>query len=184
MSFLKSILFLIGYCVFLGPPRAFEIQVSHRATQGELSGLPFWLILSVETLFRAIFLILCATVVENAIGSFWYAWLRIDFSLAILLCAGSVHALAYFYLFIERGRRRKRFVGLVYRLVRNLCYALTPGLVAATLMLLLDGQKPTPQLSQEGLMVVYGSVSALFLVLGIAEALIVKRRPSAIGDVV
>lgn len=184
MSFVRSLLFAVGYCIFLGPPRAFEMGSAHQSSKGELANQPFWFILTVETLLRAMLLISISTVVEASIGAHWYAWLRVDQSLSVLLTAGTIHALAYLYLYFERGRKRKRFVGVVYRLIRNCCYALTPGLAVVTLWLLFDGQRPTPQSTDEQIALIYLSVLLVFVLIGVAEALVVKRRPSGLGGVV
>lgn len=184
MTTIWFLLFNIGYSIFLGPPRAYEIQQTHRSSNGELSNLPFGVILFVESLVRAIVLIFLSTLLENIIGSFWYTWLMFDHWLFILLVAGTIHSAAYFYLFLSRTRHRKRSLGRVYRLLRNFCYALTPGIVCVVITLLIDGQRATPQSNGIQLLSIYIFTSSLFIIVGFFQAFIVKRRPSALGKIV
>lgn len=183
MTFIKNFLFVVGYCLFLGPPRAYEVQLSHVSKEGELAQQPLWVILGLETLLRALLVVIIFTLGELIIGADWYSFLRLDSSLTILLGAGVVHTVGYLYLYTTRDRKRKRLVGVFYRLLRNSSYALTPGLAVVTIWLLIDGTRATPRMSDDFVSIVYLSVTALVFIAGLIEALSIKRRPLGIGSV-
>lgn len=184
MRFFWYLLFVAGYVLFLGPPRAYEIAKKQRENDGELASQPLWVVLLVEAMFRGVVLVGLATVVESFLGKAWYSWLRIDQSVAVLLVAGLIHMLVYYLVFKSRQRRRKAALGRVYRLLRNLSYALTPGLALVTVVLAIDKLRATPELTDSDLHMTYAITTAIFLFIGIVEALFVKRRPAGLGSVV
>jgi len=184
VRFFWSLLFFAGYVMFLGPPRAYEIAEKQRANRGELASQPLWVVLLVEAMFRGVLLVGVATIVESFLGKAWYSWLRIDQSVAVLLVAGLIHMLVYYLVFKSRQRRRKAMVGRVYRLLRNIGYAMTPGLAVVTIFLAFDRLKATPDLTEDDLYTTYAVTTVIFLVIGMVEALLVKRRPSGLGSVV
>ena len=184
MRFFWSLLFFAGYVLFLGPPRAHEIAEEQRASRGELASQPLWVVLLVEAMFRGVLLVGLATVTESFLGNAWYSWLRIDQSIAILLLAGLIHMLVYYLVFKSRQRRRKAMLGRVYRLLRNISYAMTPGLAVVTIFLAFDRLKATPNLTENDLYTTYAVTTVIFLVIGVVEALFVKRRPAGLGSVV
>lgn len=184
MRFFWSLLFFAGYILFLGPPRAHEIAQQQRANSGELASQPLCVVLLVEAMFRGVLLVGLATVVESFLGRGWYSWLRIDQSIAVLLVAGLIHMLVYYVVFKLRQRRRKAMLGRLYRLLRNMSYAMTPGLAVVTIFLAFDRLKATPELTERDLYTTYVVTTVIFLVIGMVEALLVKRRPAGLGTVV
>lgn len=184
MRFFWYLLFVAGYILFLGPPRAYEIAKKQQENGGELASQPLWVVLIVEAMFRGVMLVGLATVVESFLGTAWYGWLRIDQSVAVLLLAGLIHMLVYYLVFKSRQRRRKAMLGRLYRLLRNLSYAMTPGLAVVTLALAVDRLQATPELTDNDLHMTYAITTAIFFLIGVVEALFVKRRPTGLGSVV
>lgn len=180
MKDLNRLLFVLGYILFVGPPRALDIAVSERNKGGELSRVPVWGVVLVEGMIRLVILLSAAVLLEQTITPYWYSWLEIDRSAAVVLVAGCLHMVVY-YLLLHRFRARIGFKAFrIYRLLRNISYAFLPGLGAVTLGLLYDAQQSTPSFYSHLQLTVYVIVTATFLVVGISEALIVSRTPQGL----
>lgn len=182
MKDLNRLLFILGYILFVGPPRALDIAVSERRKGGELAGVPVWGVVLVEGLLRLVMLLVVAVSFEQLISSYWYSWLEIDRSAAVMLVVGSVHMTVY-YLILHRFHRRigSRAFRL-YRLLRNVAYAFLPGLAVVTLALLYDAQRVTPIFDMYRQLLIYGTVTVLMLVAGISEAVLVSRTPQGLDE--
>jgi len=177
---INRILFVLGYLLFVGPPRAIDLAISERKKGGELAKLPVLAVLIVEALVRASTLLFAAVALEQIISVYWYSWLRIDRSALVMLIVGSIHMFSY-YLFIYHYRKRLGQQGFrLYRLFRNLSYALLPGLVVVTLLLLVDGLRSTPWFSEELQLAVYAGVSLFMIGVGLIEFMIVSRVPQGL----
>lgn len=182
MKELNRLLFILGYILFVGPPRALDIAVSERRKGGELASVPVWGVLVVEGLLRLILLLIVAVSFEQLISSYWYSWLEIDRSAAVMLVVGSLHMLAY-YLILHRFQRRIGSRAFrAYRLVRNLAYAFLPGLAVVTLALLYDSQQVIASVDLQLQASIYAGVTSVMLIAGIVEAVFVSRVPQGLDD--
>lgn len=182
MKDLNRLLYILGYILFVGPPRALDIAISERKRGGELAAVPVWGVLFLEGMLRLVLLLSVAVLFEQVIGSYWYSWLEIDRSAFVMLIAGSAHMVAY-YLLLHRFRRSLGTRAFrVYRLVRNISYALLPGLAAVTLSLLYDAQRVTSVVDLQVQSFIYAGLTGLMLVLGVGEALLVSRVPKGLDS--
>jgi len=181
MNSIKRILFVLGYITFVGPPRALEMSQSENRHAGELAGKPIWIALLAEAMLRGVTLVLLAVVAETVLGNFWYNWLHIDLMIGVIIMAGSGHMIAYYLFLLYPNSRAQAPRHRAYRLVRNLCYALLPGLPVAAGILLFDGLKPAPEASVQFIVSTYTAIYIFCLVLGLFEALRARRRPLGVG---
>lgn len=182
MKGLYRLLFILGYVLFVGPPRALDIAVSERRNGGELASIPVWGVLVVEGMLRIVLFLIVAVVVEQLITPYWYSWLEIDRSAGVILAIGLLHMTGY-YLILHRMRRVLGVKAFrIYRLLRNIGYAFLPGLAAVTLGLLYDSQAAVQVFTEHRQLIVYGAVTSVMLIVGSAEALFVSRLPQGLDQ--
>lgn len=173
-----SLFHIFGYVLLITPPRAIDLTVTQRTQRGELARQPLFVVMLVELLIRIALILLVAVGLEWIAGDTVYETYRIDIMFSIIVILGACHSLFYFLLL---GYLRK-YIGLrlamrVYRLIRNLCYALIPGfLVVVPLLLWKWKQDHLP--FEDGLVFqVYFLTTLLMISVGVLEAMVMKRKP-------
>jgi len=182
MKDLNRLLFLFGYVLFVGPPRALDIAVAERRKGGELSRVPVWGVVLVEGMLRCVLLLGIAVAFEQLISPYWYAWLEIDRSAFIMLIVGALHMMSY-YLILHRFHKRLGARAFkLYRFMRNIGYALLPGLAVVTVGLLYDAQLVVSEFTLQQQYLVYSVVTAIMLVIGLLEAVLVSRNPQGLDS--
>lgn len=177
MVLVRRLLFLVGYFLFFGPPRALDLQRSENAKGGELSGLPTWAVLGIEAMVRGGSLLVFAVSIEALLGSYWYSHFMLDLVMGVVILVGLGHMLAYYLIFSVFEKRLGRLTGRVYRFARNICYAFLPGLAVIDAMLLWQALRPLELIPVNSLGVGYWISTAVLLAIGLLEAAIVKRQP-------
>lgn len=182
MKDLNRLLYILGYILFVGPPRALDLAVSERKRGGELARVPVWGVLLVEGLFRLVLLLSVAVFFEQLITPYWYSWLEIDRSAMIMLLIGSLHMISYYLLLHRFYKKLGSRTFRIYRLLRNIGYAFLPGLAAVTLALLYDAQQVTPVVDLQIQSMIYAGVTIVMLAAGIGEAILVSRTPQGLDS--
>lgn len=177
MKVLSQGLFLLGYILLVGPPRALDLQVKERKSGGELADQPLVLVLVVELMLRSALLLLVAVLAEELMGKFYYDHFKLDLMMAIFIASGLVHAIFY-YIFIgllypRIGRTALR----LYRFGRNMAYAALPGLVTIIPPLIWQTKNQIPPFSGDLIEVIYFGTFAVMALAGTIEALILHRKP-------
>jgi hypothetical protein len=180
MSFIRSLLFIIGYLSLVGPPRAAEIKIAADKNKDELAGKPFWVVLVVEFIFRSGLFLGLAVMLQSFIGDRNYELYQVDLFLGALIVAGLVHSGFYFLAF----RRYQSASGCerIYRLGRNFAYAMIPGFIAAGLVLLWQDLNMVELYSQNLVPKVFLATTAVFLLAGLLEGLLARRKPMGLSD--
>ena len=132
----------------------------------------------VELLIRIALILLVAVSLESIVGDTVYETYWIDIMFSIIVIMGTCHSLFYFLLL---GYLRE-YIGMklamrIYRLMRNLCYAVIPGFLAL-LPLLLWKWKQNQLPFEDGLvLLVYFLTTLLMIPFGVVEAMLRKRKP-------
>lgn len=167
-----------GYVLLITPPRAIDLTVSQRTQKGELAKQPLFVVMMVELLIRIALILLVAVSLESIVGDTVYETYWIDIMFSIIVIMGTCHSLFYFLLL---GYLRE-YIGMklamrIYRLMRNLCYAVIPGFLAL-LPLLLWKWKQNQLPFEDGLvLLVYFLTTLLMIAFGVVEAMLRKRKP-------
>lgn len=173
----RRILFLLGYFLFFGPPRALDLQRNENAKEGELSGLPILLVVLAEALIRGGTLLLFAVSLELLLGSYWYSHFRFDLIMGVVILVGSGHIISYYLIFVMLANKLGDSACRIYRYARNFFYAFLPGLAVITSILLWHAFNPLLELSDQTLVTAYEVCTILLLIIGTIEASLVKRKP-------
>ena len=173
-----NLFYTVGYLLLITPPRAIDLTVSHRISSGELAKQPLWVVMLIELLIRVALILLVAVGLESVFGDAAYETYWIDTLFIIIVMQGAFHSLFYYCLL---GYLRET-IGLmlamrIYRLMRNLCYAVIPGFLAVVPLLIWKWkQEHLP--FEDGLeFQLYSVTTLLMIVLGVVEAMVVKRKP-------
>jgi len=176
-----KILYVIGYPLLVGPPRAIHIKASAVDSGGELADKPLWLVIIAELIVRGgMFLVIGATI-ESTIGEAVFETYHFDMFLGALIVCGTTHTAGYAFCFVVLADRLERAQRL-YRLIRNMCYAVIPAFpVAAFLLIVQDVQRfrfEDPNIIQYAFALTW----ALFMIAGLIEGLSMKRKPRGMGE--
>lgn len=182
MKVLSKGLFLLGYILLVGPPRALDLQSKERETGGELADQPLALVLVVELMLRSAFLLLVAVLAEELMGKFYYDHYKLDLMMAILIASGLVHAVFYFIFIGLLYPRSSKTALRLYRFGRNMAYAALPGLVTVIPPLIWQTKNQIPPFSGDLIDVVYFGTFAVMALAGIIEALILNRHPLGLDE--
>jgi hypothetical protein len=165
----------------MGPPQALYLHRSAQGTHSELDGLPLWLVLFTEFLLRATVFTLGVFLVGEWMGAEIFHLYRVAyFAIAIAVC-GAVHTVIY-YLTLGVGAKYWQFSTMqrLYRFGRNLTYSVAPALVAALATLVWQDLHHTPLFDGETVWRTSAAVWGLFMLLGVCEAVFVKRIPTGL----
>lgn len=174
-------LFIIGYILLAGPPRAIEISINANRYGDDLQDKPIQSIFLFEFLLRSgVFLVIAASI-ESLLGDYLFERYQLDLFLMSLILAGGIHTLAYYvaYCLLDPHNRS---VLRVYRLGRNFAYALIPAFVAAGLVLLWQEINYIELFSKQHVEKAFIATWCLFVLIGLVEALIMKRIPTGLGQ--
>lgn len=177
MSDFGKLLYFLGYPLLISPSHVLDLKLQQVRSGGELASLPISLILLFEFAIRVGMLLVVAVVVDQLFGNHKYELFMGDTALLALLVSGTAHTLAYYLLLVRCKRSNRRICYRVYRLVRNLCFALLPGMAAVVLMLVYLHSKGDTKLLNPPLELVYISVTAFMALIGVIEFLVSKRQP-------
>ncbi|MGB0465971.1 MAG: hypothetical protein ACPGF7_00400 [Pontibacterium sp.] len=173
----NQVLFLLGYALLIEPPRAIDLQAEEHRTHGELDGKPLIVVLGIELLIRGGILLFIAVLCEEVLGKAFYDLYRLDLVMGVLLLSGIAHSLFY-YIFL--GCLRERFGEAairLYRVGRNLAYALLPGFMTAIPVLIWQAHNQLVPFSGDLVEKTYLVTLALMVFAGLIEAFIVHRKP-------
>ena len=175
-------LYLIGYVLLIGPPRAVEISAQANDSGDELQGKPIWVVVLNEFILRSgIFLVLAASV-ESLLGDQLYELYRLDLFLGSLILAGIIHTFSYFVSYGVLSSPVRAF-SLIYRLGRNFSYAIVPAFIAVGCVLVWQDINAIELFSGDYIEQVFFTTWSIFIVLGLLEALIMKRVPTGLDRV-
>jgi hypothetical protein len=171
-------LFILGYLLVVGPPRASNLHVMEREQAGELKNQPLLVVLIVEYLMRSVMLLLIFFGVESLVGKFIYETYLLDYLGLLLLGLGALHTFSYYLCFALLKQNTKGVRLRLYRLLRNLTYSWLPGVGLVGLLLLVEFlQEKEPFTHLEMFMNVYLFSTAIVLLISMIEWALVKRHP-------
>ena len=178
MKALSNILFIFGYLSVIGPPRASNLHSLEIKKAGELKNQPLIVMLVVEYLMRSVMLLLIFVGVEFVVGKSIYETYYLDYLGLLLLGVGAVHTFSYYLCFALLKQSKKIVRIRLYRLLRNLAYSWLPGIGIVSMMLLVEFlQEKDPFTNLETTVHVYVISTALVLLVGMIEWVLVKRHP-------
>ena len=123
-----------------------------------------------------------ASSIESFLGDHLYELYRLDLFLGSLIFAGVIHTFSYYasYCFINSpGHSLSR----IYRLGRNFAYAILPAFVAAGLVLIWQDINGIELFSGDLIEKVFFGSWTILVLLGLIEALFMKRIPTGLGQV-
>ena len=178
----SNTLFILGYILLVGPPRAIAIRENADRYNDELQGKPVRVVMLFEFMLRAgIFLVIAASI-ESLLGDYLFERYQIDFFLLSLIIAGVIHTLTYYfgYCYLES---QNPSVYRIYRLGRNFAYAIVPAFVAAGLVLIWQDFNHIELFSDDWVENTFIVTWSLFILMGLMEALLMKRIPTGLGKI-
>jgi hypothetical protein len=172
---------IIGYATLMGPPQALYLHRSAQGTRSELDGLPLWLVLFTEFLVRATIFTLGVFFVGEWMGAEIFLLYRVTYFAIAMAVSGAVHTVIY-YLTMGVGAKYWQFSTMqrLYRLGRNLTYSVAPALVAALATLVWQDLRYIPLFEGDTVWRISAAVWGLFMLLGVCEAMFVKRIPTGL----
>jgi hypothetical protein len=172
---------IIGYVTLMGPPQALYLHRSAQGTRSELDGLPFWVVLVTEFLVRTAIFTLGVFATGEWMGSEIFHLYKLDYFGFALAAAGAIHTLIY-YLTLGVGAKYCQFSTMqrMYRLGRNLTYAVAPSLVAALATLWWQDLRHIPLFDGDAVWLISAAVGGFFMLLGVCEAMFVRRIPTGL----
>lgn len=176
-------LYLLGYVSLIGPSRIIEIQNQARVEKNELTDGSLFYILVSETAVRAGLFLLIAGLVEISLGDKLFEMYQLDYLFALLILAGIVHVLAYYVGIVFFAPKYFRAAMIIYRLGRNLAYALLPAILAVGIVLLLQDQEQIELFSGELIKQSFIYSYILFSVIGMLESILKTGKPLCLGDI-
>jgi hypothetical protein len=173
-----GLFYTVGYLLLITPPRAIDLTVSHRTSSGELARQPLWVVMLIELLMRVALILLVAVGIESVSGDTAYETYWIDTLFIIIVIQGAFHSLFYYcllgYLSETIGLR---LAMRIYRLMRNLCYAVIPGFLAVVPLLIWKWKQDHLPFEDGLVFQLYSATTLLMIVLGVVEAMLMKRKP-------
>ena len=182
MTFLYSLIYWIGYSLFLSAPRALEIKAKESKETGELANQSLLVVVALEGMLRSLLLLVWAVTVQSALGDRWYELLQFDFQFGLIFFLGAVHTVVYYFLVNQTWPFNNSAPLRRYRYVRNAIYSFLPGLAVCTLITLLSGLRAIDAVSQNTLVSIYAVTSVVMLLVGIGEGWVARRSPLGLGD--
>ena len=173
--------YILAYVSFIAPPRANQILRYHKTHNGELKKLQVGSVLLLETTLRSMMLISIAVVLEWLLGKGLYEALLLDSALGVVLLSGVLHAFAY-YVFLLRSMFGEKYSERLYRVARNFCFSLLPGLAIVFLVNLYVLNFFAPNTIDVPIIELYLAIAVFFGVIGVIEAFSVKRAPLGVDQ--
>jgi hypothetical protein len=173
-----GLFYTFGYLLLITPPRAIDLTVSQRTSSGELARQPLWVVMLIELLIRVALILLVAVGLESVFGDVAYETYRIDTLFIIIVMQGAFHSLFYYCLLgYLRDTIGLRLAMRIYRLMRNLCYAVIPGFLAVVPLLIWNWKQDHLPFEDGLVFQLYSGATLLMIVLGVIEAMVMKRKP-------
>ncbi|MCP3688098.1 MAG: hypothetical protein GY784_06765, partial [Gammaproteobacteria bacterium] len=164
--------------LLIAPPHAIDLTQSESANQGELAKQPLFIVLLTELLIRMALLLIIAVLSESLLSNTVYSTYMLDTVFTIFAGLGVCHSFAYFLLLgYLRTYIGSRPAMKLYRLLRNLCYAPIPGLLAVMPLLLWKWELEQMPFDDGLVFQVYYLTTLLMIAAGLVEALVMKRKP-------
>jgi hypothetical protein len=180
---LSRILFIVGYLSMVGPPRAVGIHSRAQANNGELAGKPLFLVVLIELMLRAGLLIVTAFAVTELVGREAYERYRGDMFLIGLVVSGCVHTLFYYVCFDLLHARLGQSVTRLYRVGRNLAYAVVPAFFTSGVALAWQEMNQRHLFSGDLVTNTFLGTWVVMVLIGMIEALLVNRHPLGLDNV-
>ncbi len=177
-GFIRKIVLMIGYVSLLGPSQAIEIKKRADKNIMELSGTYYFYILLYETALRLSLFLIAVFLVEYFMDDDYFSLFRIDLFFFLLLGAGLMHQVFYY---IGVILLKNHFGMRLYRLGRNLSYAVVPAILSAIGVLIIQSYNQIEPFSGLLVVEVSGLVYVLFSLIGIIEALVQKGTAIGLG---
>ncbi|MCP3850462.1 MAG: hypothetical protein GY694_09530 [Gammaproteobacteria bacterium] len=175
---IRKILMMIGYVSLLGPSQAIAIKKRADKNIMELSGTYYFYILLYETALRLSLFLISVFLVEYFMDDDYFSLFRIDLFFFLLLGAGLMHQVFYY---IGVILLKNHFGMKLYRLGRNLSYAVVPAILSAIGVLIIQSYNQIEPFSGSLVVDVSGLVYVLFSLVGIIEALVQKGTAISLG---
>jgi hypothetical protein len=165
----------------MGPPQAVYMHRSAQGTQSELDGLPLPLVLLTEFLMRAAIFTLGVYAAGEWMGSETFHRYHLTYFALAIAASGALHTLIYYFA-LGVGAQYWSFSSMqrLYRLGRNLTYSVSPALLAALATLWWQDLRHIPLFDGDTVWLVSASVWIFFLLLGLCEAMFVRRIPTGL----
>ena len=182
MTFVYSLVYWIGYSLFLSAPRALEIKSKERQDKGELANQSLAVVVAIEGMLRSLLLLVWAVAVQYVIGDRWYELLKLDPQFGLIFTLGVLHTAIYYLLATGTRPFGSSKALRRYRYARNVIYAFLPGLAVCTVLALLSGIRAIDVVAQNELISVYLGVSVFMFLVGVCEAWFARRSPLGLGE--
>lgn len=183
INYISQLLYLLGYVSLIGPSRMIEIQNQARVEKNELSGKSLFYILVSETAVRAGLFLLIAGFIEIFLGEQRFERYQLDLLFGLLILAGIIHVMAYYFGLILLAPEHCKSALVVYRLGRNLAYAILPAIFVTGIALLLQEQEQIKLFSGELINQSFLYSYVVFSVIGLLESIIKEGKPLCLGDI-
>ena len=179
-GFIRQILFVAGYVSLLGPSQAIMIKKNADKNRTELSDTHYFYILIYETALRLSLFLIMIFLVEYSMDDDYFSLFRLDLFFFLFLGAGLMHQIFYY---IGVVILKTPFGMKLYRLGRNLSYAILPAILTAVGALIIQNYNQIEPFS--GLFVVKASglVYLIFSLIGTIEAFVQTGSAISIGDI-
>lgn len=166
------------YLMMIAPPRAFDIKHKESTHNGELASLPTYCVVSIELFVRVACVLILAAGIEMLLGNTLYETHRIDTFFCTVVSAGAIHS-GTFYLIFNAGCASdiSSSLLLLYRLVRNSCYAILTGFISVVPVFIWRFDHELPPFSDGVAVQAYLCTAGFFLIAGLIEAKFASRLP-------
>lgn len=173
-----ALVYTVLYWSMLAPPRAHDIKRSEKAKEGELAQFPTFFVAAIEWVVRVSFLLILAAGIEGLVGNAFYETHRLDIFFVTLVATGSVHSAMFYLIFNADGERPKKPIfTILYRMVRNTGYAALCGFMAVVPVVIYRWDNELAPYSDGLAIQAYAGTALVFLVIGVIEAITMKRMP-------
>ena len=160
-------------------PRALIIK--HSSNDNELKLQPLWIVIIGEFLFRLGIFFVVAASFEELIGDDQFEHLNSDLFLGALILSGVFHTAIYIICFHFIVRRSIEIAESAYRFGRNICYSILPAFPVAAGFIIYQDMKKIIYENPQTIEIAFLSTWVFFILLGIAEWALIKRKPLGLG---
>lgn len=178
---MKNLINILSYLLMLGPPRALQIHADAQEQGGELDGMPVWLVYAAELVMRTGVFLVISWGLQEALSHEIFRRFQVFFLIVAVFVSGFVHTAVHLYCFgMMWGVWSKIVVGRVYRTGRNLSYSIIPAFPAAGAVLVWQDHNQIALFQGDLVENTFFATWVIMALLGVAEALLVKRKPLGI----